>query len=105
MEISGPDTFGYEITYWQIPGRTLVFVGYNPELEVSMLGGGHATALKSGESNITLRFTRPVSDVRNERTGQKLGSGTEFPLLWRMNEALVISFEGTSPGSARNTSN
>jgi hypothetical protein len=58
VEISGPDSFGYEITYWQIPGRTLVFVGYNPELEVSMLGGGHATSLKTGESAITLRFDR-----------------------------------------------
>jgi len=105
VEISGPDTFGYEITYWQIPGRTLVFVGYNPELEVSMLGGGHATSLKTGESAITLRFDRPVNDVRNERTGRKLGSGTEFPLLWRMNEALVISFEGPSSGTARHTSN
>lgn len=95
IELAGEAVYGYEITYWKNNGRTLVFVCYNPEIEVSMLGGGHATDLKSSESKILIRFNRPVNDVRDERTGQRLGSGNEFNVRWRMNEAVIISFEGT----------
>ena len=29
--------------------------------------------------------------------GKNLGDGHEFPLTWTMNEAVVLSFEGTPP--------
>ncbi len=93
IELAGDNVHGYEITYWKNDERTVVFICYNPELEGSMLGGGHATNLKNRQANIVIRFDRPVNGVQNERTGQRLGKGAEFPLVWRMNEAAVLSFE------------
>ena len=40
-----------------------------------------------------LRFAKPVRDVRDERTGRVLGDGTEFPIEWKQNEAVVLSFD------------
>ena len=43
---------------------------------------------------ITLKFTRPVRNARDERRGTELGNGTRFPFVWERNTAVVISFEG-----------
>ena len=92
---------GYEITYWtkpavgNTPGRTLVFVFLNPEISGSSLGGGNSEGLKTGSLPVTLQFRKDIQGVRDERSGKELGSGTEFPLIWKQNEALVLSFAGT----------
>lgn len=96
VEIEGVnvDTFGYEITVWRLrDGRKALFLVYNPELTGSELGGGNATGLRTGPVEVTLKFTRPVRNVREERTGKSLGSGDRFPIRWVRNEAVVLSFQ------------
>ena len=88
-------TFGYEITCWTQDRRAILFLVANPEVAAGSTGGGAAAGLKSDTLPVTLAFTRDVSHVKNERTGQSLGSGREFPLQWKMNEACVISFDAT----------
>ena len=99
MEIEGASEpeFGYEITYFRRPhGGTLLFLCLNPETIGSELGGGSAVGLKTGRRNITLKFAAAVRSVRDERTGKILGDGTRFPLVWRQNEAIVLSFSSVS---------
>ena len=42
---------------------------------------------------MTLLFAKPVTGVKDERTGKRLGNGKEFPLQWKLNEACVLSFD------------
>jgi len=86
--------FGYEITTWAVGGRTVVFLFANNEVSVGSEGGGSAVGLKTDTLPVTLAFARPVSNVKDERTGKSLSSGREFPLNWKMNEACVVSFDG-----------
>ncbi len=95
ITLEGDDVYGCEVTYWKNNGRTLVFVCYNPEIKVTSLGGGNATGLKDSESKITVKFGHPVSDLRDERTGQNLGQGSRFDFEWKTNEAIVLSFIDT----------
>ena len=89
---------GYEITYWSKPGvgnaagRTFLFVCFNPEITGNSLGGGNAEGLKTAQVLVTLQFRGEVKGLRDERTGKELGNGREFPLDWKQNEALVLSF-------------
>jgi hypothetical protein len=91
---AGEREHGYEITYWSLPtGRSLLFVGLNPELRGTALGGGNSVGLKTNRLPITLRFTRERHNVRDERAGRPLGNGAEFVLEWKQNEAVVLSFD------------
>jgi len=84
---------GYEVTYWKLPNnRVLLFLFLNPEIRGTSLGGGNSVGLKSGMLSIKLRFEQSAFEVRNERTGHSLGSGHEFELSWKQNEAVVLSF-------------
>jgi hypothetical protein len=94
IEKAGEDSFGYEVTYWRGPdGRTLLFLCANPETVGSELGGGNAVGLKTGVLPVTLKFSRTLRAVRDERSGKTLGSGDRFPLQWQRGEAVVLSFE------------
>ena len=85
---------GYEITYWSIEnGRVLLFVCQNPEVTGSSLGGGNAQGLKTDWQEVTLRFRKEVSSLRDERRGVDLGDGDSFPFKWKQNETLVLSFD------------
>lgn len=101
-------TFGHEITYWSQAAvragrgagdqvRTMVFVCFNPEVQISSLGGGNAAGLKTGRVQVTLRFDREVADARDERAGKPLGKAKSFAVDWTQNEAIVISFAGLPP--------
>jgi len=96
VEIKNADdkVFGYEITYWQKGGRTILFVVTNPEISVSSEGGGNAVGLKTQTVPITLQFAKPVKGARDERTGKDLGDGKEFKFDWTINQAVVMSFAG-----------
>jgi hypothetical protein len=85
--------FGYEITAWTQGNRTIVFLFANKEVSASSLGGGAAAGLSAETVPVTLAFAKEVSNVKDERAGKSLGSGKEFPLQWKMNEACVISFD------------
>jgi hypothetical protein len=93
LENAAEPEHGYEITYWQTPDRTLIFLCQNPEVEGSQTGGGNAAALRTDRLNVVLAFSHDVTDLRDERTGATLGTGRRFPLPWTMNEALVLSFQ------------
>jgi hypothetical protein len=94
IEKAGEAEFGYEITYWRLPGgRRLLFLCANPETAGTELGGGNAVGLKTGPLDVTLKFADAVRNVRDERTGRSLGSGDRFPVRWRRNEAVVLSFD------------
>lgn len=90
---AGEREHGYEITYWEQPsGRIVLFVCLNPEIRGTSLGGGNSVGLKTGLVETRLRFTRAIRDVRDERSGRALGDGAEFPVEWKENEAVVLSF-------------
>ena len=94
IENAGEPEFGYEITYFQKPGgRKVLFVCANLETVGTELGGGNAANLKSDSVPITLKFAKPVKNVRDERRGTVLGNGIRFPFTWPRNEAIVLSFE------------
>jgi hypothetical protein len=97
LQSPGPREFGYEITYWQNNGRTILFLCFNPETIGSETGGGNALGLKSETIPVTLVFNKKISDVRDERTGKQLPAGTEFHFDWPMNQAIVVSFAGSPP--------
>lgn len=96
---------GYEITYWSKPDaagreRTILFLFLNPETRGSSLGGGNSVGLKTATLPVVLQFTQEVKGGRDERTGKPLGDGREFPVEWKQNEAVVLSFEqGEQPKS------
>jgi hypothetical protein len=89
-------TFGYEITYWQKGGRTILFVITNPEISVSSEGGGNAVGLKTATVPITLEFAAPIKGAKDERTGKDLGDGKEFKFDWTINQAVVMSFQSAA---------
>ncbi len=96
IENAGAATFGYEITYFRTSnGRTILFLCANGETVGSELGGGNAVGLKTGALPVTLKFARPVKNVRDERRGLDLGGGRRFAFTWPQNEALTLSFDGT----------
>jgi len=91
---AGEKEHGYEIAYWTKGGRTILFVCFNPEVVGSMTGGGNSAGLKTDKLPITLEFSAPVTDARDERSGKALGDGKSFSFDWTMNEAVVLSFKG-----------
>ena len=89
---------GYEITCWTKldagrPARTILFVGLNPEISGTGLGGGNSIGLKTATVPITLQFARDIKRLRDERTGKDCGDGREFVFDWKQNEAVVVSFD------------
>ena len=91
---------GYEITYWSKqeagrPARTILFVGLNPEISGTDLGGGNSIGLKTATLPITLQFTRDIKGLRDERTNKERGTGREFAFDWKQNEAVVVSFDAS----------
>jgi len=94
---AGEAEHGYEISYLDKAGRTIVFVCFNPEVTGTSLGGGNAAGLKTAAVDIRLKFAGPVADVRDERTGKSLGDGDTFAFKWTMCEAVILSFKGAPP--------
>ena len=93
IENANEDVFGYEITRFRMPnGRTLLYVCMNPDTTGGELGGGNSEGLKTGKTEITLRFASPVKEARDERSGVALKGGSRISLSWVRNEAVVLSF-------------
>jgi hypothetical protein len=97
----GPEAFGWEVTRWRAGGRTILFLTSNPEIAGSETGGGNAVGLKSQTVPVTLEFARPITGVRDERTGKALPDGASFQVTWTMNQAVVLSFTSPAESPAR----
>lgn len=80
-----------EVCYWKKADRTYIFVVQNAPVTGSMTGGGGAEQLKVQTIPIEVQFDRPVRDVVNERTGQRLGDGDRFQFSFPMAEAIFLS--------------
>ena len=99
LKNTGDREHGYEITYWTQPGapgqpsRILLFVGLNPEISGTDLGGGNSVGLKTATIPVTLQFDSEVKGLREERTGKNHDAGREFSFSWKQNETIVVSFE------------
>ena len=81
-----------EITRWQKAGRITLFLCHDVERHVASTGSGSRFGLSRKTATVRLRFAEPVRDLKNERTGERLGEGTVFEAEWTRNEALVLSF-------------
>ncbi len=97
LQGAGEAEHGYEFTYWSKAGRTIVCLVLNPEILANDTGGGHAAGLKTGTIPVVVSFRDDVNDVRDERTGKRIGNGRTFALSWIRNEAVILSFEGDPP--------
>ena len=93
VHLKGDGAFGHEITRWQNHGRTYLFVTLNPEVTGTETGGGNSVGLKSATVPVTLEFSQPLKNPRDERTNQPLPAGAAFQFDWKMNEAIVISYD------------
>ncbi len=80
-----------EVTRWKKRGKTYLFVIQNAHVTGSALGGGGAEGLRKGTEQITISFREPVKDLRNERTGEKLGDGKQFKVEFNRLEATFLS--------------
>jgi hypothetical protein len=84
VTVTGDDRL--EVTSWTKGGRTLLFVLQNPVLR---LDGSHR--VQHGETKLELRFREPVRKVVDERTGEKLGDGDRFRVVFKRAEAVFLS--------------
>ncbi|MBI1373201.1 MAG: beta-galactosidase [Phycisphaera sp.] len=97
VTITGPDgkrPRNCEATYWSKGGRTYVFVVQSASVTGNALGGGAAVGLSDKTEKIEVRLAGAAKDVRNERTGEKLGDGDRFAVEFNPVEAVLFSFEG-----------
>ena len=76
-----------EITRFRRGGRDLLFAIQNPVLRAD-----GSRAVMGGVAHVVVRFRRPVKDVVNERTGEKLGDGRVFRVDYARAEALFLSY-------------
>lgn len=88
-----------EVTYWSKGKRTLVFILQNVPVSGGATGGGGAEGLVEAKVPVEVRLTGPVSDVRDERTGQKLPDGDRFTFELDTTQAVFWSFAGPPPRS------
>jgi hypothetical protein len=90
---AGDKENGYEITYWSKGSRMILFLCYKPEISAGSMGGGNSVGLKSDKIPVTLAFCGTIHNVKDERAGKSLGDGKQFKFDWKMNEAVVLSFD------------
>jgi hypothetical protein len=83
-----------ETTYWTRDGRTLVFVVQKAATSGSPTGGGGADALANRTPTVDIELPAPVRDVRDERTGRRLGDSKTVSLPFKTTEAVFFSFQG-----------
>ncbi len=77
-----------EITRFRKGDRLLLFVIANPAMRID----GTRQVLP-GSERIVLRFAAPATAVRNERTGEELGDGSEFAFDFDRTAAVLLSLD------------
>lgn len=82
-----------ERLFWKTGDRTTLCLIHNALRAAKVDPAGEAVGVRLGGAEpIRLEFTRPVSGLRNERTGRDLGNGTTFEDTWVPCQANVYSF-------------
>jgi hypothetical protein len=97
IENADARTHGYEITYWKKGGRTILFLCFNPNHAGLAMGKELAKELKNMTVKFRLKFDSPLKNARDERSGTTIPAIDQFEILWKMDEAIVLSFEGGPP--------
>ncbi len=89
---SDPPLGNLEVTTWQQPDRTYVFVMHKAATGGDPTGGNWGTDLQVADVAVELGFPAAVQDVVNERTGERLGNGRSFRLRFTTCEAALLSY-------------
>ncbi len=76
-----------EITRWKKNGRVYLFVVQNAVRHANGKFG-----VRTGETDLELIFARPVKDLRDERTGKKLGERGFWRPTFVRTEAVFLSY-------------
>jgi hypothetical protein len=83
-----------EAIFWKYPDRMTVCVVKNPDRRASIDSFGTSSGgLGEGRISLRLAFAQEVKDLRNERSGKKLGSGKSFEDEFTPWEANVYTYE------------
>jgi hypothetical protein len=79
-----------EVVYWR-KGKTLIVgVIKNPTRQGTISGAGAIHGVTGEPMNIEIELHRPVTDIRNLRTGEKLPDGNIIRALWKPWEGLLF---------------
>ena len=77
-----------EIVRWKRPdGGMLLLIVQNPVWHAD-----GSRDVERGSGRVEIRFARPVKNLRDERTGKKLGSGDSFRVEMDFAEAIFLSY-------------
>ena len=94
VTVSGPDgkrPRDLETTCWRRGNRTILFVMRKLDPE-KFPEAGKGTPVAGESVPVTIRFARPINDVRDERNDRVLGDGSSFTVTFPANEAAMMSF-------------
>ena len=84
-----------ETLFWRKGDRVVVALIKNPPREAAVTHAGRIDGTFGAPAEITIALSRPVTNVRNLRTGEELPDGQTLKATWKPWEALL--FEVTWP--------
>jgi len=80
-----------EILYWRRGDRVVVGVVKNPTRQGSITGVGKVHGVTGAPVDVTIHFRKPVTNVINLRTRQKLPAGQDIQIKqWKPWEAILL---------------
>ncbi|MCC7495322.1 MAG: beta-galactosidase trimerization domain-containing protein [Fimbriimonadaceae bacterium] len=83
-----------ELVRWTKGDRTTLLLVQKAAVGGSSEAGNWALGLQAAAQPVTIRFARPVADLRNERTGEGYGTLQEVTLPSNPVEATMLSWAG-----------
>ncbi len=92
LSVNGRKPHITEAVYWEKAGRRIVCVVKNPIRFASEFGETRTEGISKETVKLTISFSSPKRDVRDEIAREKLGSGKTFTVGWKMDEAVILSF-------------
>ncbi len=92
LSSDGPTPQLREALFWKNAGRTTLCVVENLDRAATISSFGATTGLGAQPVTLQLRFAAPVKDLRNERTGVRMGDGVAFSDAFVPWEANVYTY-------------